>query len=109
MKQQYESHEEKISKLLTRLKSILTFFLLSFHRSFCFHQNTRPDSPNKGVMYPYMWCFCRKRRGVYGPSPGRQLKVFVDDLNMPAKERYGAQPPIEILRQLIDQGYWFDR
>ncbi|KAI0229818.1 Dynein heavy chain 3, axonemal [Lamellibrachia satsuma] len=51
----------------------------------------------------------RKRRGVYGPSPGRQLKVFVDDLNMPAKERYGAQPPIEILRQLIDQGYWFDR
>ena len=45
---------------------------------------------------------------MYGPPVGQTMCIFVDDLNMPM-QKYGAQPPIELLRQLLDQGYWFNR
>lgn len=49
----------------------------------------------------------RKRKGVYGPKIGKCV-IFVDDMNMPTKEKYGAQPPIEILRQMIDSKGWYE-
>ena len=37
-----------------------------------------------------------------------RLMIFVDDLNMPQKEKYGAQPPLELLRQIIDSGGFYN-
>eukprot|EP00744_Colponema_vietnamica_P001598 GILI01002635.1.p1 GENE.GILI01002635.1~~GILI01002635.1.p1 ORF type:complete len:2087 (-),score=720.86 GILI01002635.1:371-6598(-) len=45
----------------------------------------------------------------YGPPGTRKLIYFIDDLNMPMLDPYNTQTSIELLRQHIDYGHWFDR
>jgi dynein heavy chain len=51
----------------------------------------------------------RKRKNLLGAPPGKTMLYFVDDINMPMLEFYGAQPPIELLRQVIDYGGFYDK
>ncbi|XP_069117336.1 dynein axonemal heavy chain 6-like isoform X3 [Argopecten irradians] len=50
----------------------------------------------------------KKGKDTLGAPKGRKVIVFVDDLNMPAPEDYGAQPPLELLRQFLELGGFFD-
>ncbi|CBH18135.1 dynein heavy chain, putative [Trypanosoma brucei gambiense DAL972] len=51
----------------------------------------------------------QKRKNILGAPPGRKVVLFIDDLNMPALETFGASPPIELLRQVMGNGGFYDR
>ncbi|EAX96982.1 Dynein heavy chain family protein [Trichomonas vaginalis G3] len=51
----------------------------------------------------------RKRGVAMQPPSGKKGVWFIDDINMPEPECYGAQPPIELLRQFISMGGMYSR
>ncbi|KAF7401616.1 hypothetical protein HZH68_007436 [Vespula germanica] len=51
----------------------------------------------------------KRTKAVYVPVANKTMITFMDDFNMPMKETYGSQPPLELIRQWIDYGFWYDR
>ena len=51
----------------------------------------------------------KRTKGVYVPIGGKKLLAFMDDFNMPAKDTFGSQPPLELVRHWLDYSFWYDR
>jgi len=65
---------------------------------------------NALVLQTIMEGSLEKRAGkTYAPIGNKLHIYFIDDLNMPALDKYGTQSPIELLCQLIDHEFFYDR
>ena len=51
----------------------------------------------------------KRTKGVYVPVGGKKMVTFMDDFNMPAKDEFGSQPPLELIKLWLDYGFWYDR
>uniref|UniRef100_A0A7N8Y270 Dynein axonemal heavy chain 10 n=1 Tax=Mastacembelus armatus TaxID=205130 RepID=A0A7N8Y270_9TELE len=51
----------------------------------------------------------KRTKDTYGPTMGKRLVVFMDDMNMPKVDNYGTQQPIALLKLLLDRGGIYDR
>merc|ERR1719446_558570 len=45
---------------------------------------------------------------MFAPPGTKKLMYFIDDMNMPAPDKYGTQSAIALLRQQVDYGGFYD-
>ncbi|XP_013362490.1 PREDICTED: dynein heavy chain 14, axonemal isoform X4 [Chinchilla lanigera] len=50
----------------------------------------------------------RKAKDTLGAPKNSKAVIFIDDLNVPVPDASGAQPPLELVRQLLDMGGVYD-
>eukprot|EP00111_Clytia_hemisphaerica_P023720 TCONS_00069889-protein len=64
---------------------------------------TSPDRPKNALLSK----LSKRGRDAYGTRHGEKVILFIDDMTMPKADEFGAQPPLEILRdQLVYSGFF---
>ena len=48
----------------------------------------------------------RGKEGLTAPK-GKRVVAFIDDINMPMPETFGSQPPLELIRQLLESSGFY--
>ncbi|KAJ3206517.1 Dynein heavy chain 2, axonemal [Entophlyctis luteolus] len=51
----------------------------------------------------------KRTKNIFVPIGGKHLVAFIDDFNMPMKDTFGSQPPLELIRHWMDYGFCYDR
>ncbi|RKP21179.1 hypothetical protein ROZALSC1DRAFT_20732 [Rozella allomycis CSF55] len=50
----------------------------------------------------------KRTKNIYVPAGGKTLTIFIDDLNMPKKDSFGSQQPLELIKHWMDYGFVYD-
>lgn len=75
-----------------------------------FTLNFSAGTTSNGVQEIIESNYNRGAKNKFKPKNSKTKAIcFIDDLNMPRLDTFGSQPPLELLRQFITYGYWYDR
>ena len=75
--------------------------------SYVINMNSFSDAPS---LQPTLEAPLEKKSGVrFGPPGAKSMVYFIDDMNMPFVDKYDTQSAIEIVRQYVDYGGWYDK
>ncbi|OHT13633.1 Dynein heavy chain family protein [Tritrichomonas foetus] len=91
----------------TLISRILTYNILD-QKEFDCHNYPLSSCSTPANIASFMMQFMHKHQGKFGPLPNQSLIFTIDNLGAPKPEVYGAQPPLELLRQFFDYGGWYN-
>merc|ERR1719284_2356886 len=78
--------------------------------TFCYYAMNMSYYTDSTLLQAMMENPLEKKAGkLYAPPGKLQLIYFIDDLNMPALDKYNTQMAIELMKEKQDYGHWWDR
>lgn len=63
--------------------------------------NMSARSSSQGVQTTLETKMVTVHKDLLGAPEGKTNVIFVDDVNLPARDAFDSQPPVELLRQLV--------